>query len=100
MVLLADCVHAFLGRARTERNLSPHTVAAYSSDLAAFVDWCARGDVTAAEAVDLNLCRRWLASLETRGQARSTIARKATSVRAMFDDCVERDVLPKSPMAG
>lgn len=97
---LAACVESFLAESRIERNLSVHTLSAYASDLAAFVEWCGRLGITEGERVDLATCRRWLALLETRGQARSTIARKATSVRALFGHCVDRGLLPTSPVEG
>jgi site-specific recombinase XerD len=60
---------------------SVHTREAYAHDVGEFVEWCARGDL-APTAVDRRALRRYLGYLDTRGFARSSIARKAAAVRA------------------
>jgi integrase/recombinase XerC len=95
---LDQCVEAYLRRARAERNLSAHTLAAYAGDLRGFVEWSLRGGLHEIQEIDLRACRRWLALLETRGLSRSTIARKATSLRAFFSDCLEHRVIEHNPV--
>jgi len=73
-------IGGFVVHIRDERKRSAHTVAAYTSDIRGLFSF-----VTSAESVtDLTLMdlRAWLAQLHVQGQARSTIARKAASVRA------------------
>ncbi len=60
---------------------SEHTRAAYAHDVDEFVAWLARGAVT-PERLDHRVLRRYLAYLDTRGFARTTVARKAAAVRA------------------
>src|SRR5215470_19974688 len=61
---------------------SPHTRAAYERDVAEFVAWAERGGCPSPAALDHRTLRRFLAYLDTRGFARSTIARKAAALRA------------------
>jgi integrase/recombinase XerC len=61
---------------------SPHTRAAYERDVAEFVAWTERGGCASPAALDHRTLRRFLAYLDTRGFARSTIARKAAALRA------------------
>ena len=62
---------------------SPHTRSAYERDVAEFVAWAERGGCPAGpSALDHRTLRRFLAYLDTRGFARTTIARKAAALRA------------------
>jgi integrase/recombinase XerC len=62
---------------------SPHTRDAYERDVAEFVGWAQRGGCPGGPAaLDHRTLRRFLAYLDTRGFARSTIARKAAALRA------------------
>src|SRR5690348_11697756 len=62
---------------------SPHTRAAYERDVAEFVAWAERGGCPGGPtALDHRTLRRFLAYLDTRGFARTTIARKAAALRA------------------
>jgi integrase/recombinase XerC len=80
-------VEDYLVYARSERGLSPNTVAAYRRDLGDFQrfltahmerpDW--RWDD-----VDRLDIRSWLGALDARGLERSTVARKLSAVRAFY----------------
>ena len=62
---------------------SAHTRAAYAHDVDEFVAWAERGGCPKGPtALDHRTLRRFLAYLDTRGFARSTIARKAAALRA------------------
>jgi site-specific recombinase XerD len=65
----------------TLATLSPHTARAYEHDARELVEWCERGACATPVALDHRTLRRYLAFLSTRGLARSTIARKAASIR-------------------
>lgn len=80
--------------------LSDRTVAAYRSDLEGFVEWAGRAGVDAPDAVDRTLLRRYLAHLTTRRLAKTSISRKASSLRRYFADLVRRGELPTDPTAG
>ena len=75
---------------------SEHTRAAYAHDVGEFVAWLTRGDVT-PDRLDHRVLRRYLAYLDTRGFARTTIARKAAAVRAYLRWLHRHGVLATDP---
>jgi site-specific recombinase XerD len=79
-----------------ERRLSPHTTAAYRTDLLGLATFLARGGADMLS-VDHRLLRRWLANLATRGYARTTIARKAAAVRALYRFLSRRGLATQGP---
>ncbi|HET6773119.1 MAG TPA: tyrosine-type recombinase/integrase [Acidimicrobiales bacterium] len=60
------------------------TVEAYGRDLRSFTTWADRLGLDGPGAVDRTTLRRYLAYLATRGQARRTIARRASALRRYF----------------
>jgi integrase/recombinase XerC len=62
--------------------VSPHTRDAYAHDVVEFVAWAERGGCADPAGLDHRTLRRYLAYLDTRGFARSSIARKAAALRA------------------
>jgi integrase/recombinase XerC len=62
--------------------VSPHTRDAYAHDVVEFVTWAERGGCAGPAALDHRTLRRYLGYLDTRGFARSSIARKAAALRA------------------
>ena len=70
-----------------ERSLTavaPSTVEAYRRDLTSFTTWAERSGVSDPSRVERPMLRRYLAYLATRGQARRTIARRASALRRYF----------------
>jgi integrase/recombinase XerC len=76
---------------------SGHTRRAYAYDASEFVAWAERGGAPAPAGVDHRVLRRYLAYLDTRGFARSTIARKAAAVRALLRHLHATGVLEHDP---
>lgn len=87
----------FLRASAAERDLSPHTVSAYRSDLRAFAEWAARSRCSTVDDIDRTVLRRYLAFLSERRFARRSIARKASALRAMLTWSVTRGYLSSSP---
>ena len=77
--------------------MSPETVRAYTGDVGAFVQWAARAGITDPAAVDRLLLRRYLAYLATRRHARTTMARKAASLRCYFSWATRRGDVTVDP---
>ncbi|MDH3469822.1 MAG: tyrosine recombinase [Acidimicrobiia bacterium] len=92
-------LEGYLSRLQAERGLSPHTVAAYRSDLAQFFDYADRAGTTSLKEIDRRQVRRFLAFLSTRQYARRSVARKASAVRSFFDDAAKRGLVAPSPIA-
>jgi len=83
---MKDQLRDFLEYLRLNRNASPHTVAAYDSDVSQFLDVAATHldtKVSALEPDDLTLgvIRAFMAELYRLGQSRASVARKISSLR-------------------
>jgi integrase/recombinase XerC len=79
-------VEEFARHLAAERNLSEHTVRAYSGDAAELLRHArtAAGDGTGLDdLITLAVLRSWLAAMSTSGQARASLARRAASARAL-----------------
>src|SRR6266542_230038 len=94
----ARAVGAFVDHLRLERRLSEHTVQAYRGDRTSLAVFLERGGVPLLEAPYPAL-RRWLAHLATLGYARSSIARKAASVRTFYTWTWRRGMAKTNPAA-
>lgn len=88
----------FIRHLETERNSSPHTLSAYHSDLAQFMEFIQAelGTAAGSENVTHLLIRRWLAHLH-RDHAKSSMGRKLAAVRAFFKHLVRTGRLSKNP---
>lgn len=75
------------------------TRCAYRADLSSAIEWLGRADVRAPGAVTRLQLRRYLASLQTRGRSRATIARHAASLRAYFSWLERTGALRENPAA-
>jgi integrase/recombinase XerC len=91
-------IEGFTNHLATERRLSPHTVAAYRNDLSGLATFLSRAS-SSIDSASYQLLRRWLAHLATRGYVRSSIARKAASVRALYAFLAHRGVIREDPAA-
>lgn len=93
MASLTEASEAFLRACEAERDLSPHTVAAYRRDLGQFAEWFARGSKTRIDQVDRVAVRRYVAFLDSRRLARRSIARKVSAIRSMLAWAVTHDLV-------
>ncbi len=94
-------IHEFLTHLEKERDLSPHTLAAYRRDLAAFAAFIGRhlgveGEA-AWERVDRSAMRSWLADLHRRGLAKRSSARALSAVRSFFRFLQQADRVEGNP---
>jgi tyrosine recombinase XerC len=103
---LSFVIEAFLRSLKAERDLSPHTVAAYRSDLTQFSEWAGRGRIQGVDQLDRRLLRRYVAFLgQRRGAGRRTytrrsVARKLSALRSMLDWAVLHDLISSNPAEG
>ena len=66
-----------------ERGFSEHTVRSYRSDLADLLRFADEAGATTSADIDLELLRGWLWSGSTAGLAKSTLARRSATARAL-----------------
>ena len=64
-----------------EKALSSHTVRAYLGDLDSFIEHLANNGAHEITDISLPLIRSWLATQQVRGGARTTLSRRAVSIR-------------------
>jgi len=64
-----------------ERNLSVHTVRAYMGDLTSLLEHLEKSSLTDISQLQLVHLRSWLANQQVKGASRTTISRRAVSVR-------------------
>jgi integrase/recombinase XerC len=86
---------AFLKYLEAERNLSVHTIRAYLGDLDSFFDHLERLDVTDFATLELAHIRSWLANQQVKGGARTTLSRRATSIRLFTKWATKKGYLSK-----
>ena len=79
---------------------APSTVDAYRRDLAAFFTWAERLGTSSPGEVQRTTVRRYLAYLATRGFARRTIARRASTLRRYFGWARRVGAVANDPTAG
>lgn len=95
-----DLIERFIQYLGGERNLSPHTLRNYRSDLAQFRDFLgSRAGPTAIESVGAAEVRAFLASLMERERQRTSVARKLAALRSFFAFLCRDGVLDANPAA-
>ena len=86
---------AFARYLEAERNLSVHTVRAYMGDLDSFFEHLERVDLTDFASLELSHIRSWLANQQVKGGARTTLSRRATSIRLFTKWATKKGYLAK-----
>ena len=92
-----EVADAYLRAASAERDLSPHTLSAYRSDLRQFAEWAARSHVTELEGLDRVLLRRFVAYLGAKKLSRRSISRKTSALRSMLRWALLHEVIASDP---
>jgi integrase/recombinase XerC len=78
---LSEALAEFQRYLTSQRDLTPHSVRAYVGDVADLIGHAARLRVERVDDIDLRCLRSWLANQQTRGRARTTLARRASAAR-------------------
>src|SRR5207253_11246607 len=89
-------VEGFLRTMRAERNASPHTLRAYSSDLARFAAFI--GETDAAK-VDHVAIRRFLSHLYDQNLSKTSVARTLAALRSFYRWLAREGEVEQNPAA-
>lgn len=98
--MLDEYLGQFLQHLRYERNVSPHTLRNYSSDLDQFTEYLFQINKSAripVDEIDRLTIREWMASLHALDKKKTSIARKLASLRTFFQFLVREGVLESNP---
>ena len=90
-------IDLYLDHLRFERGASSHTGINYSVDLAQFAEFLEAQGITDPVKVDGRLVRSWLREMMAFGYAKTSAARKLSSVRSWFAFLFDRGVIPSDP---
>lgn len=82
MSLDVELAEAYRSHLITERNLSDNSIRAYLADLESLLLHINQLGVSEFSQLDINHLRSWLANLQVRGAARSSLTRRVVSIRA------------------
>jgi len=96
-------LRSFLDYIRLNRNVSPHTAAAYESDLSQFIAYAERdtgrkGTLQPAH-LDLDLIRGFLGELHREGRSRASVARKVSALRTFVRYLRREGLIESDPAA-
>lgn len=97
--MLSEHLDQFFQHLRYERNLSPHTLRNYASDLEQFREFLfkieKRPDIPVQD-IDRLTIREWMAGLHG-GHKKTSVARKLASLRTFFQFLIREGVLDSNP---
>ena len=97
---MKDALQRFLRYLKTERNVSPHTVKNYGSDLEQFLAYLTPPGAEKRRwqpaDVDHKLLREYLGHLHAKGLEKVSVARKLTALRAFFKFCYREGIVAKN----
>ena len=102
--MLKDHVRAFLEFLRFNRNLSPHTLRAYDTDLSQFLTHLAARDgvkpsEVAVARFDVDGVRGFLAELHERGNSRASAGRRLAALRTFARYLLREELIADDPTA-
>lgn len=97
--MLEEHIKLFLQHLQYERNVSPHTLRNYSSDLEQFLVFIRQSSKSLEpniEDIDHLTIREWLAELHDVNKKKSSIARKLASLRTFYQFLIKEGAVEKN----
>jgi integrase/recombinase XerC len=96
-IALEEALAGFSTYLRDERGRGPNTVRAYLGDVADLLGFAAEQGVAQPADLDLAILRAWLAGMDRRGAARSTIARHVAAARSFTGWALRQGLVDVDP---
>ncbi|HEY7217987.1 MAG TPA: site-specific integrase, partial [Candidatus Binatia bacterium] len=101
---MEELIQQYANHLRNERNVSPHTLRNYLSDLRQFRQFLEQRDLTAeadrqidVRRLDVHVVRAYLASL-TRDRKKSSMGRKLAALKGFFRYLLANHKVDKNPL--
>ncbi len=94
-----DAVKLFLTEFSGVGRASENTIQAYSRDLSQFIDFCDDQKVYSVDKVTDKFIRRFVIYLNSQELTKSSISRKLSSLRKLFDFLTKNDLLETNPVS-
>ena len=88
---------SFCDAMRVERNMSPHTIKGYRSDIAHYLQWCEERELPDPLRVKHRVLRSYLGGLDQEGRSRATINRRLSSLRGFFRWLLVVGIIEENP---
>lgn len=97
MTRFSGCIDAYLEYLRHQRKLSSHTLRGYGADLRDLLDFADEESLAAPAAMTHLKVRKYLARLRARGLAPTSIRRKTSALKGLFQFLIQEQVIEGSP---
>ena len=89
-----NAIEAFTSYLNRERSLSDNTIRAYVGDLDSLAAHLSALKITDINALNISHLRSWLANQQSKGASRTTLARRATSIKLFTKWAFKEGLLP------
>ncbi|MEW6652069.1 MAG: tyrosine-type recombinase/integrase [Bacteroidota bacterium] len=77
---------------------SENTVSAYTRDISEFIKFCEESHLSRIDSVSERTIRHFIMKLSSRGAAKTTISRKLSSLRKLFEYAVKNEIIEANPI--
>lgn len=95
---MRENLEQFLNHLRHEKQKSPHTLDAYSRDIAQFIGFMEKKKYgTAPGDPDIKKIRHWLGETQRDGASRATAARRLSALRSFFKYMKKKGIIETNP---
>jgi len=95
---LKEVVNSMLSELSGVSRASQNTLDAYSNDMNEFVSFCEQKDISTLEKITEKTIRYFVIYLSEKGITKSTISRKLSALRRLFNFALRNELIEKNPI--